>query len=187
MALIRRRDPSQRSANPRNLRVREGVLFIRYSNKRTPDGETVRSQALILPDSLWFSTCLSPTREAFLTTREELRFQTLSTTKNCCHIICLIETWLKEHISNTALLLPSYEVHRKDRPSDSGNKKHGGVLIAITKNTATNEVVSDSQDCIFNFLYLSSPSIPGRLYGAEKIVATHGRFIRSRNLSNSLD
>ena len=78
-------------------------------------------------------------------------------TKNCYHIICLTETWLTEHISDCALFLLSYEVHQIDRPGDSGNTKHGGVLIAVNKNIPTIEIVSDFQDCIIILLNLSSP------------------------------
>ena len=106
-------------------------------------------------------------------------------TKNCYQIICLTETWLTEHISDSALFLPIYEVHRKDRPSDSGNTKHGGVLIPVTKNIPANEILSDFQDGIRIFLILTNPKIICCLFSVLKLVATHVRLISFRNLLNS--
>ena len=39
LALIRSRELLQQGANPTSLKVRDGVLYIRDRNKRTPGGE----------------------------------------------------------------------------------------------------------------------------------------------------
>ena len=89
-------------------------------------------------------------------------------TKECYRIICLTETGLLAHISDSALFLSSYEIYRNDRPSDSGNTKHGGLLIAKTKNKPTNKMLTDIQDFIVIFFYLKSPMNKCCLYSASE-------------------
>ena len=89
-------------------------------------------------------------------------------TKNCYHIISPTETWLTKHIPDSVLLLPSYEVHRKGRPSDSSITKHGSMLVAVIRNVPTNEIVTDFQDCLIILLNLSSPINRCSLYNALK-------------------
>ena len=52
---------------------------------------------------------------------------------NCNHykIICLTETWLVPEVSDNALFLNNFVIHRNDRNTVNGQTKHGGVLIAV--------------------------------------------------------
>ena len=145
-------------------------------------GKTVTSRALVLRDSMVLNFLVFNIRSC-LDYQRRAAFSNAVQTKNCYHIICL--TWLSEHISNSALFLPSYEVHRKDRPSDNGNTKNGDVLYAVTKNIITIDLVFDFYDCIIIFHNLNSPIICASSKVTQKLVATHGRLISFANLSNS--
>ena len=159
----------QQGANPRSLRVRDGVLHVRDGNKWAPDGEngnksgTSTTWLYIVLNKLVFNT------KCILDYQRRAAFWNAVLTKNYYQIICPTETWLTEHISDSALFPLSHEVHPEDRPSDSGNTKHGGVLFAVTKNIPTNELVSGFQDCIFFIVNLKSPIKKCCLYNAPKI------------------
>ena len=168
LVLIRRRVLLQQRANPTSLRIRDGVLNIRDGNKWIPDGETDNKSGTV---STWLSIVLNIlvfNTWSILDYQRRAAFSNAVQIENCYHMNYLTETWLTEHKSDPALFLPSYELHRKDRPSDGGNTKHGGVLIPVTKNIPTNEIVTDFQDCSIIFLKTCSPIVIFCLYGAPK-------------------
>ena len=133
LALIKRSDLLQQGANSRSLKVRDGVLYVRDGNKWRSDGENGNKSGT---STTWLSMVL---RKLVFNTRSIQDYQrraaysNVAQIKNCYSIICVTETRLTEHISDSALFLQSYEAHRKYKPSDSGNIKHAGFLVAITK------------------------------------------------------
>ena len=61
-------------------------------------------------------------------------------------VICITETWLRENISDSALLLKKYTAFRKDRLDG-----FGGVLIAVKSvlNPTLSETISYEQEALF--------------------------------------
>ena len=78
--------------------------------------------------------------------------------KNIYQIICLTETWLTESISDIGQFLTNYAIHRKDRLSDKGLTKHGGVLIAVSKNIPSSQIDSIFQTVRTHGLFRTSLS-----------------------------
>ena len=86
--------------------------------------------------------------------------------KNIYQIICLTETWLTGSISDIGLFLTNYSIHRKDRLSDKGLTKHGGVLIAVSKNIPSSQIDSIFQDCVIIRISLNKTFLICCLYSA---------------------
>ena len=76
-------------------------------------------------------------------------------------ILCLTETWLTEEVSNKALFLKNYVIHRNDRTSKSGVSKHGGVLVAVKDNIQSEElfVKNTYEDCLISKINTKNDSI----------------------------
>ena len=75
--------------------------------------------------------------------------------------LCLTETWLTPHVTNTAVFLPNYSMYRTDRDPDMFISKDGGVLIGI-RNTIEHEQVNLStvhDDYVATKIFTKSKSI----------------------------
>ena len=46
-------------------------------------------------------------------------------------IIILTETWLRDDVADTELVLDNYSVYRRDRDDNSKSNRGGGVLIVV--------------------------------------------------------
>ena len=61
--------------------------------------------------------------------------------------ICACETWLKDNISSSELLLDNYTIYRSDRKQDAENNTQGGAMIAIRNSLASEQLNTDPPDC----------------------------------------
>ncbi|CAC5421063.1 unnamed protein product [Mytilus coruscus] len=87
----------------------------------------------------------------------DINFQSLCNKKpdlleiiNACKpdIIIGTETWLDKSIPSTDFFSSNLcNVYRNDRPTNNKNQSHGGVLIAITKEFISCEIVELKTDC----------------------------------------
>ena len=66
---------------------------------------------------------------------------------NDYNIICACETWLKDNISSSELLLDNYIIYRSDRKQDAENNTQGGAMIAIRNSLASEQLNTDPPDC----------------------------------------
>ena len=73
---------------------------------------------------------------------------------------------MTESIGDDALFLTNYVIHQKNRPSDKGLTKHGGVLIAVNRNIPCNPINSTFQDCVIIRISLNKPIIICCIYSA---------------------
>ena len=95
-------------------------------------------------------------------------FSNAITAANHYQIVCLTETWLNESVKDSATFLAKFTIHRKDRPSAKGAKKHGGALIAVARNISGCEIVSSFKECVVIRLLMNKPIIICCLYSAPR-------------------
>ena len=88
-------------------------------------------------------------------------------------MLCITETWLTENITDAALFLRSFQIHRTDGFSGKGKSKNGGCLIAVTKNIPSCKIETEFTDCVtirlltkpaltVAFIYSAPPNSPCR-------------------------
>ena len=72
-------------------------------------------------------------------------FANCLTIEESVKVICLTETWLTSDVSDQALFMKDFTIHRKDRANDDHKTKHGGVLVGV--KDMPHERVSLKTDC----------------------------------------
>ena len=159
-ALMGRRELINGGTEPKNLRVHDGNLFIRQGTK------WIKRKT-----SFWLSTFLNiliyNARSIFEYDRGT-SFSNAIPVVNHSQIFCLTETWLIESVKDSATFLANYTIHRKDRPSAKGARKHGGALIAVAQNIPSCEIVSSFKECVVIRLLTNKPIIICCLYSAPR-------------------
>ncbi|XP_075153914.1 uncharacterized protein LOC142227324 [Haematobia irritans] len=91
---------------------------------------------------------------------------------NVFDVICISETWLKDHIGNEAVALDGYNLHRMDRVASRG----GGVCAYIRKSLKARVVGSLTDDCIAEGIFIEIESVGGIKVLLGIVYLPHGGF-----------
>ena len=118
-------------------------------------GESSQPPQPPLPPPEMFSTAQADPRQqltvlyynarSLLPKLDELRVCALSQKPD---IICIVETWLSEDVTNNEILLPDYQVHRLDR------NRHGGGVLVYAHNSLSTKVLLQGGPYNLEFLAL---------------------------------
>ena len=103
---------------------------------------------------------------SILETDRRTKFSNTILTCSIYEILCLSETWLTESVTNKALFLDNFEIYRTNRPSHHGCPNHGGVLIAVSRNTPSCRVATNLSNCVIVRILSHLPVLMSRIYSA---------------------
>ena len=71
----------------------------------------------------------------------------------CLGVVCIVETWLGEEITDSEISLPDYQLYRLDR-----NRHGGGVLMYVHKSFLCKVLLVGTSIRIFTHFYLQKLS-----------------------------